>query len=251
MRHHRGWSERILAPISERALAPAFHFSLKKFDYILCACVLMFISVSAAHAATSDAVTTSVNAYSGAYSQYYAPAITVDVPADETVFVIGKTKSGTANSDNSAPSSSVSQPQTGTQSNSAETNNNSRNHTSRSTTSIPAGERTLTLPLAKLPPDSKGATFVTGLNTAGTVRVNNLSNLEALLNVMANGSLILGLAWAGPVLMMRFWSLSSGEDQAAVGKVKMAIACVLATMATPAVINWLVASGRDAFVFIN
>src|SRR6202011_3527853 len=37
-------------------------------------------------------------------------------------------------------------------------------------------------------PQGADATYVTGLNTAGTVRVNNLANLEAMLNLLANGS---------------------------------------------------------------
>ncbi len=47
-------------------------------------------------------------------------------------------------------------------------------------------------------PQGADATYVTGLNTAGTVRVNNLANLEALLNIIANGMEILGIAWADP-----------------------------------------------------
>ena len=36
-------------------------------------------------------------------------------------------------------------------------------------------------------PQGAEATVVQGVNTAGTVRVNNLANLEALLNIIANG----------------------------------------------------------------
>ncbi|MDR3613015.1 MAG: hypothetical protein P4L53_05565, partial [Candidatus Obscuribacterales bacterium] len=34
-------------------------------------------------------------------------------------------------------------------------------------------------------PQGQDATYITGVNTAGTVRVNNLANLEALLNIIA------------------------------------------------------------------
>ncbi len=44
-------------------------------------------------------------------------------------------------------------------------------------------------------PQGADATYITGVNTAGTVRVNNLANLEALLNILANGMEILGIAW--------------------------------------------------------
>src|SRR5215213_3717282 len=36
-------------------------------------------------------------------------------------------------------------------------------------------------------PQGGDATVIQGVNTAGTVRVNNLANLEALLNIIANG----------------------------------------------------------------
>ncbi len=47
------------------------------------------------------------------------------------------------------------------------------------------------------------ATVVQGVNTAGTVRVNNLANIEALLNIIANGMEILGIAWGGPRQLIR------------------------------------------------
>ena len=53
-------------------------------------------------------------------------------------------------------------------------------------------------------PQGTDATVITGVNTAGTVRVNNLANLEALLNIIANGMEILGIAWGGPTMIMGF-----------------------------------------------
>ena len=53
-------------------------------------------------------------------------------------------------------------------------------------------------------PQAGDATVVSGVNTAGTVRVNNLANLEALLNIIANGMEILGIAWGGPTMIMGF-----------------------------------------------
>lgn len=44
-------------------------------------------------------------------------------------------------------------------------------------------------------PQGADATVIMGVNTAGTIRVNNLANLEALLNIIANGMEILGIAW--------------------------------------------------------
>src|ERR1700722_3257658 len=50
-------------------------------------------------------------------------------------------------------------------------------------------------------PQGNDATFVTGVNTAGTVRVNNLANLEAFLNIASNlaelGGIFAGVILAG------------------------------------------------------
>jgi hypothetical protein len=97
-------------------------------------------------------------------------------------------------------------------------------------------------------PQGSDATYVTGLNTSGTVRVNNLANLEALLNIEANGMEILGIAWGGPTLCMAFMELSAGS-QAAPKKIINGMAGIVGGLATPGVNNWLVACARDANLF--
>jgi hypothetical protein len=97
-------------------------------------------------------------------------------------------------------------------------------------------------------PQGGDATYVTGLNTAGTVRVNNLANLEALLNIIANGMEILGIAWGGPTMIMGFMHMAAGT-QDAMKRVLSGAAGVTGGLATPGVINWLVASARDANLF--
>ena len=54
-------------------------------------------------------------------------------------------------------------------------------------------------------------TYVKGVNTAGTVRVNNLANLEALLNIMANGIEVLGICWGGPSTTRRSWPWAAAK----------------------------------------
>lgn len=97
-------------------------------------------------------------------------------------------------------------------------------------------------------PQGRDATFITGINTAGTVRVNNLSNLEALLNIIANGLEILGIAWGGPTLIYGFMKMAAGTKEAIKGII---VGCcgVTGGLATPGLINWLVASARDANLF--
>ena len=97
-------------------------------------------------------------------------------------------------------------------------------------------------------PQGPDATVITGVNTAGTVRVNNLANLEALLNIIANGMEILGIAWGGPTMIMGFMHMAAGT-QDAMKRVLWGAAGVTGGLATPGCINWLVASARDANLF--
>ena len=97
-------------------------------------------------------------------------------------------------------------------------------------------------------PQEGDATVIQGVNTAGTVRVNNLANLEALLNIIANGMEILGIAWGGPTMIMGFMHMAAGT-QDAMKRVLWGAAGVTGGLATPGCINWLVASARDANLF--
>jgi hypothetical protein len=97
-------------------------------------------------------------------------------------------------------------------------------------------------------PKDGDATAVFGINTAATVRVNNLANLEALLNIIANGMEILGIAWGGPTMIMGFMHMAAGT-QDAMKRVLFGCAGVTGGLATPGMINWLVASCRDANLF--
>lgn len=97
-------------------------------------------------------------------------------------------------------------------------------------------------------PQGADATYITGINTAGTVRVNNLSNLEALLNIIANGMEILGVAWGGPTLIYGFMKMAAGSKDAVKGIIHGCCG-VTGGLATPGLINWLVASARDANLF--
>jgi hypothetical protein len=97
-------------------------------------------------------------------------------------------------------------------------------------------------------PQGGDATAIMGVNTAGTVRVNNLANLEALLNIIANGMEILGIAWGGPTMIMGFMHMAAGTHDA-MKRVLFGAAGVTGGLATPGCINWLVASARDANLF--
>ena len=85
-------------------------------------------------------------------------------------------------------------------------------------------------------PTLQGATY-------GTI-----ANMEALLNIIANGMEILGIAWGGPTMIWGFMHMAAGSHQA-MKKVLFGAAGVTGGLATPGCINWLVASARDAALF--
>ncbi|MFN8553487.1 MAG: hypothetical protein U0103_18575 [Candidatus Obscuribacterales bacterium] len=99
-------------------------------------------------------------------------------------------------------------------------------------------------------------TYVTGVNTAGNVRVNNLANLEAMLNIFAN-LLEVGCGLIGVVivlhslanksfaleLMGRELEISQGQ------RIAVGIALLLFGLTFPGLLNWFVASARDANLF--
>jgi hypothetical protein len=92
-------------------------------------------------------------------------------------------------------------------------------------------------------PQGADATVVQGVNTCGTVRVNNLANIEALLNIFANMAEILGIVLGGYTIID---SLMKDRN---VKKLVYGVAMILFGLATPGLLNWLVASARDSALF--
>lgn len=105
-------------------------------------------------------------------------------------------------------------------------------------------------------PQSGDATVVAGVNTAGTVRINNLANLEALLNIIANLAET-GLGLAGIVLVIHGIArgvvtaeIMGQEIEISPGRrITIGVAMILIGLAVPGMINWFVASARDANLF--
>ncbi len=97
-------------------------------------------------------------------------------------------------------------------------------------------------------PQATEASAVAGVNTAAAFRVNSLSNLEALLNIVANGMQILGIAWGGPTMIMGFMQMAAGSPDSS-KKVLGGVAGVACGLAAPACINWLVASAQESALF--
>ncbi len=98
--------------------------------------------------------------------------------------------------------------------------------------------------------ETKTASVPAALTSGDTVRQPGLQNAECLFNVIANGVIILGIAWAGPSLIMGFMRMGAGES-GGLKAVMHVVLSVIGLMAMPGVINWLVAAGRDAGVFVG
>ncbi len=105
-------------------------------------------------------------------------------------------------------------------------------------------------------PQAGDATVVQGINTAGSVRVNNLASLEALLNFLSYGFEILGLALGvfhiiAGVMNKPLAYLLPGCPCRMSPKARILLGVMLALVAimVPGCINWLVASACDANLF--
>jgi hypothetical protein len=104
-------------------------------------------------------------------------------------------------------------------------------------------------------PQGTDATYVTGINTAGTVRVNNLANLETMLNLMANGFelcailsglFLIGLAFVNKSAAQQWFGLKGVPVPL---MISLGCAIIVVGLAAPGVLNWFVASARDANLF--
>jgi hypothetical protein len=121
-------------------------------------------------------------------------------------------------------------------------------------TSMPAGG-TVTL----VPQDDTSAP-VQNVNTAATVRVNNLANMEAMLSIIANVGEVVGVLWGSYLIVTAAQRAKpsdsdlKGEDSDAGTKKSVqltkrvfhGLTMLALGLMLPGVINWLVASARDA-----
>ncbi|CAN5312784.1 hypothetical protein BH11CYA1_BH11CYA1_23820 [soil metagenome] len=96
---------------------------------------------------------------------------------------------------------------------------------------------------------------VTAGHAAGTVHVNMLANLEALLNIFANSfelvvmAIGLILVLAGLLTYQRSIVLNPAALQRAGRRAHVGVILIKVGLIAPALVNWLVAAGRDAALF--
>lgn len=99
-------------------------------------------------------------------------------------------------------------------------------------------------------PQGADATVIVGVNTAGSIRVNNLANLEALCNILANAGELIGIALGAFNII--FGALGRPSRLFKITPLKrMLLGCcaILVGLAIPGSINWFIASARDANLF--
>lgn len=99
-------------------------------------------------------------------------------------------------------------------------------------------------------------TMIMGVNTAGTVRVNNLANLEALLNIICNMIQLAGMMFGSIIILHGLLIRSTVNNLLGINarftpgmRLAIGAAIVIAGLMTPGLVNWFVASARDANLF--
>ncbi|MDP3509755.1 MAG: VIT and VWA domain-containing protein [Candidatus Melainabacteria bacterium] len=97
-------------------------------------------------------------------------------------------------------------------------------------------------------PQGSESTVVNGVNTAGTVRVNYLADLEAQANLIANAIEILGIGWGSCTLTMCLLRGKSAHQ----GRRTKLIAAVIAIaigLAAPVGLNWFLNELHNSCIF--
>lgn len=101
--------------------------------------------------------------------------------------------------------------------------------------------------LAESAEQTSDATVIAGVNTAGTVRVNNMANLEAALNLFACA--LQGVcALRGIIHLVRGFCMSTSKVETC-RKLLLGATLLLVAMAIPGVLNWLLAPDANANLF--
>jgi len=96
-------------------------------------------------------------------------------------------------------------------------------------------------------PQGTDATAIQGIMTAGTVRVNNLANLEAALNIVANVALILGHV-VGIYYLIKTIRITVKTPGNVLGGLAKGLTFISVGLLTPMFVNWAMAAVRDAVI---
>lgn len=96
-------------------------------------------------------------------------------------------------------------------------------------------------------PQGLDATFITGVNTAGTVRVNSLANLESIINLVVLGLEGLSIIYGALSLFQGFFLPNTRSS--ATKKLLLGSALLLIGLSIPGAFNYLFGAARDANLF--
>lgn len=100
------------------------------------------------------------------------------------------------------------------------------------------------------------ATMIMGVNTAGTVRVNNLANLEALLGMICNLVELAAVMFGSIIILHGIVIRSTVNNLLGINarftpgmRLFIGAAIITSGLMVPGLVNWFVASARDANLF--
>lgn len=93
-------------------------------------------------------------------------------------------------------------------------------------------------------PQGQDATVIMGVNSAATVRVNQMANIESILNIIANALEILGLCWGVPNIILGVMRFGMVRDAAV--RIGVGIGSVTFGLATPGLVSWICGIVRDS-----
>ncbi|MBX9568936.1 MAG: hypothetical protein K2X77_08575 [Candidatus Obscuribacterales bacterium] len=94
--------------------------------------------------------------------------------------------------------------------------------------------------------DSEITVISGGENKTGTVRVNNLAMLEALMNICANGAELIGLIWGAGLLFACFRKM---HQPGIARSLAWALVPIILGLCTPPAINWALRAAQTADLF--
>lgn len=92
------------------------------------------------------------------------------------------------------------------------------------------------------------ATVIQGVNTAGTVRVNCLANLEALIYLVTNLGGFVQIS-TGAVMLYKAIKLFCTKKDISKYHLAAGITLIVSGLLTPGMVNFAVAAARDANLF--
>ncbi len=87
---------------------------------------------------------------------------------------------------------------------------------------------------------------IDGVNTAGTVRVMNLSNFESMMNIGSNTAEMICIIWGATLLFSCFRKIDRAKKFHSAG---LGVLAIIMGLNSPGCIGWVLSALRDANLF--